>query len=448
MKRGRKQDDTLPPSRSREIQRAFRQRRSDYIQGLEKRVEELEIEVNQVLRQFGEPARYATLESSIHETPVSRKKSKSKFKQPLPNFMDLQPSPAMMNKVQSVVLEHGRSVVSTSRPSSTLSGREILSDFLVDGSYSLHDYDVHTNQTHSRDASDTYSTDTKPDVEEVRPDLERSHSMSPLPSTRIMNAKWQSNSQITPSTNSGRSSPFGAVSSLQQPSAIHSDQLSSSHSSVTYPGLQATLAQAKPSFIISNGFGLTRNISTHSAQTSRSDSSPRPPVHEARYDYYKSPSEIETSPCYYSSSEGLNFPTYRPYTFASPNDQSCHVSPYQSGQGSPFNCSSGVMLQSATSGYFEDEDSQIHPSEFVYQPARLQPAFSLLKPSIELSSVSLRSANDLSQEHQPSNEGSSESLSSVTSSNGSGQPREGDQFGFDPCSLGNGLELSPRIPNN
>ncbi|EGG01977.1 uncharacterized protein MELLADRAFT_78895 [Melampsora larici-populina 98AG31] len=453
MKRGRKQDDTLPPSRSREIQRAFRQRRSDYIQGLEKRVEELEMEVDQVLRQLGEPARYATLGSSMHETPVNRKKSKCKSKQALPNFMDLQPSPAMMSKVHSAVIEHGGPLV-TSRPS-TLSGRQILSNFFVDGSYSMHDYELHANQSHSRNASDTYSTDTKPDiVEETCQDFERSHSMSPLPSTRILSGRWESNSQITPSTHSGRSSPFGAVSSLQQPSAMHPDQLASSHGSVTYPGLQATLSQHKPSFVISSGLGLTRNISTHSTQTSRSDSSPRAPMHEARYDYYKSPSDIETSPCYYSS-EGLPFPTYPPYTFPSPNDQSCHVSPYKSAQGSPFNCSSGVMLQSATSdchlnpsGYFEDDESQLHPSEFVYQPGRLQPAFSLLKPSNDLASVSMRSGNDLSQEHPISNEGSSESLSSVTSLNESGQPGGGDQLDYDLCSLGNGLELSPRIPNH
>lgn len=412
------------------------------------------MEVDQVLRQLGEPARYATLGSSMHETPVSRKKSKSKSKQALPNFMDLQPSPAMMTKVHSAVVEHGRSLAATSRPS-TLSGREILSDFIVGGSYSMHDYDLHAH-SRSRDASDTYSNDMKPDVvEEPCGDLERSHSMSPLPSTRILSGRWENNSQITPSTHSGRSSPFGAVSSLQQPCGMHPNQLGTLHGGVTYPGLQATLSQAKPSFVVSNGFGLTRNISNHSAQTSRSDSSPRAPMHEARYDYYKSTSEIETSPCYYSSSEGLNFPTYRPYTFTSPTEQPCHVSPYQGGQGSPFNCSSGVMLQSATSdchlnpsGYFEDDDSQTHPSEFVYQPGRLQPAFSLLKPSNALSSVSIRSGDKLSQEHQTSNEGASESLSSVTSSNDSGQPCGGDQVDYDPCSLGNGLVLSPRIPNN
>ncbi|KNE95869.1 hypothetical protein PSTG_10787 [Puccinia striiformis f. sp. tritici PST-78] len=62
MKRGRKQDDTLPPSRSREIQRAFRQRRSDYIGGLEARVSQLEAEVDQILARHNEPLRYTTPE--------------------------------------------------------------------------------------------------------------------------------------------------------------------------------------------------------------------------------------------------------------------------------------------------------------------------------------------------------------------------------------------------
>ncbi|KAL8283899.1 hypothetical protein RQP46_005331 [Phenoliferia psychrophenolica] len=48
-KRGRKQDNTLPPSRSRDVQRAFRARRAEKISGLEARVKQLEDE-NALLR--------------------------------------------------------------------------------------------------------------------------------------------------------------------------------------------------------------------------------------------------------------------------------------------------------------------------------------------------------------------------------------------------------------
>ncbi|CAH7665947.1 hypothetical protein BY996DRAFT_4577199 [Phakopsora pachyrhizi] len=87
MKRGRKQDDTLPPSRSREIQRAFRQRRSDYIKGLEDRVEQLEAEVDEALSRLGEPLRY-TAADIVAARAASRKKQKNKSKHNLNEFLD------------------------------------------------------------------------------------------------------------------------------------------------------------------------------------------------------------------------------------------------------------------------------------------------------------------------------------------------------------------------
>ncbi|KAH8921940.1 hypothetical protein BT69DRAFT_1351282 [Atractiella rhizophila] len=56
MKRGRKQDDTLPPSRSRDVQRAFRARRAAYIANLEQRVKELEEENAALKARAGESA--------------------------------------------------------------------------------------------------------------------------------------------------------------------------------------------------------------------------------------------------------------------------------------------------------------------------------------------------------------------------------------------------------
>ncbi|OAV99953.1 hypothetical protein PTTG_01436 [Puccinia triticina 1-1 BBBD Race 1] len=88
MKRGRKQDDTLPPSRSREIQRAFRQRRSDYIKGLEARVSQLEAEVDEVLARHNELLRYTTPEVVAART-ASRKKQRTKSKHSLSDFLDL-----------------------------------------------------------------------------------------------------------------------------------------------------------------------------------------------------------------------------------------------------------------------------------------------------------------------------------------------------------------------
>ncbi|KAI7943655.1 hypothetical protein MJO28_011183 [Puccinia striiformis f. sp. tritici] len=87
MKRGRKQDDTLPPSRSREIQRAFRQRRSDYIGGLEARVNQLEGEVDEILARHNELLRYTTPEV-VAARSASRKKQRNKSKHSLPHFLD------------------------------------------------------------------------------------------------------------------------------------------------------------------------------------------------------------------------------------------------------------------------------------------------------------------------------------------------------------------------
>lgn len=77
MKRGRRQNNNLPPSRSREIQRAFRQRRADYIAGelttstssssapltpvvagLEQRIRDLEGEADELRSRLREPPRY------------------------------------------------------------------------------------------------------------------------------------------------------------------------------------------------------------------------------------------------------------------------------------------------------------------------------------------------------------------------------------------------------
>ncbi|KAF9017130.1 hypothetical protein BDZ89DRAFT_891809, partial [Hymenopellis radicata] len=48
--RGRKRNDNLPPSRARDVQRAFRARRTAHLQALEQRITELE-EENNSLRQ-------------------------------------------------------------------------------------------------------------------------------------------------------------------------------------------------------------------------------------------------------------------------------------------------------------------------------------------------------------------------------------------------------------
>ncbi|PLW13801.1 hypothetical protein PCASD_22203 [Puccinia coronata f. sp. avenae] len=88
MKRGRKQDDTLPPSRSREIQRAFRQRRSDYIKGLEARVSQLEAEVDDILARHNEPLRY-TAPEVLAARSVSRKKQRNKAKNSSSQFIDV-----------------------------------------------------------------------------------------------------------------------------------------------------------------------------------------------------------------------------------------------------------------------------------------------------------------------------------------------------------------------
>ncbi|BGP03813.1 hypothetical protein NBRC10513v2_007554 [Rhodotorula toruloides] len=55
-KRGRKQDDSLPPSRSRDIQRAFRARRAALLANLEARVVFLEAENKELRRRLGLPA--------------------------------------------------------------------------------------------------------------------------------------------------------------------------------------------------------------------------------------------------------------------------------------------------------------------------------------------------------------------------------------------------------
>ncbi|KAF9064181.1 hypothetical protein BDP27DRAFT_1230860, partial [Rhodocollybia butyracea] len=49
-KRGRKRNDSLPPNRARDVQRAFRARRAAHLQALEERVTSLE-EENDCLRQ-------------------------------------------------------------------------------------------------------------------------------------------------------------------------------------------------------------------------------------------------------------------------------------------------------------------------------------------------------------------------------------------------------------
>ncbi|KAM0789947.1 hypothetical protein ACM66B_006787 [Microbotryomycetes sp. NB124-2] len=59
-RRGRKEDPTLPPSRSRDMQRAFRARRAAHLANLEARVERLERENNELRSRLGMPPRPPT----------------------------------------------------------------------------------------------------------------------------------------------------------------------------------------------------------------------------------------------------------------------------------------------------------------------------------------------------------------------------------------------------
>ncbi|KAI5479527.1 hypothetical protein MNV49_003469 [Pseudohyphozyma bogoriensis] len=83
-KRGRKQDDSLPPSRSREIQRAFRARKVEQLASLQARVKKLE-EENAILRQrLGDPPRENTPEpaSSTSSSKVATPKKEAEASTP------------------------------------------------------------------------------------------------------------------------------------------------------------------------------------------------------------------------------------------------------------------------------------------------------------------------------------------------------------------------------
>lgn len=64
-KRGRKQDDSLPPSRSRDVQRAFRARKAEYVSTLEARIKRLEMENTELRERLGEGPRSITPSSSV-----------------------------------------------------------------------------------------------------------------------------------------------------------------------------------------------------------------------------------------------------------------------------------------------------------------------------------------------------------------------------------------------
>lgn len=53
--RGRKRNDDLPPSRAREVQRAFRARRAAHLSALEDRVKEVELENAELREQLNLP---------------------------------------------------------------------------------------------------------------------------------------------------------------------------------------------------------------------------------------------------------------------------------------------------------------------------------------------------------------------------------------------------------
>ncbi|KIY64573.1 hypothetical protein CYLTODRAFT_358206, partial [Cylindrobasidium torrendii FP15055 ss-10] len=54
-KRGRKRNDSLPPNRARDVQRAFRARRAAHLKDLEDRVSELERENDHLRAALGLP---------------------------------------------------------------------------------------------------------------------------------------------------------------------------------------------------------------------------------------------------------------------------------------------------------------------------------------------------------------------------------------------------------
>ncbi|KAK4054000.1 hypothetical protein OIO90_003645 [Microbotryomycetes sp. JL221] len=70
-RRGRKQDDSLPPSRSRDMQRAFRARRAAHLELLEAKVDRLERENNELRQRLGMPPRPPTPELTDDGTPIA-----------------------------------------------------------------------------------------------------------------------------------------------------------------------------------------------------------------------------------------------------------------------------------------------------------------------------------------------------------------------------------------
>ncbi|KAG0145671.1 hypothetical protein CROQUDRAFT_658323 [Cronartium quercuum f. sp. fusiforme G11] len=399
MKRGRKQDDTLPPSRSREIQRAFRQRRSDYIRGLEKRVQELQMEVDQILSQRGEPLRYTSLPVEP-EPPVGCKKPKTKAKQTLPNFMDLKAPAEMVSRSNPTLLQQSDTpLCPISRPPTAFGP---ISDYFVDNSYEIHDYLPSVPVSHhsrSGIARDSRAADSKPNVaEDSKNNFHRSY--SPLPCQRALDQRWDSHSQITPSTNSSRSSPYSGVPAYHQHSSMYAEENLGSQDRVMYPGLESTLSsQVRPLHLLPPMFS-QRSVTApqlahtaHSIGTSTSTSSPeRSTVPDVGYDCYESPPSMEAAPYDYPPTEDLSFEGhFRPYSvFESPNDQPNDLSPYRNEETSPYNRSAGPVLQSVVSdshlgaftshGSFEDEDAHLNHSQFDYHSTRLQPAV-ILTPS-------------------------------------------------------------------
>lgn len=363
--------------------------------GLETRVSQLEMEVDQVLSQCGQPPRYAG-RSCAEEKPATRKKARSKAKQSLPNFIDLAVTSATSSRPTSVPQLPGAvnavtSVVSSSN-SHPAQAHDMAPDYLIDGPYGMPEYfpRLHALPSPSDVVPDSYFLDLKPSLARGshQDSYHQAYPPSPPSRTQTMDHRWERHSQITSSTHSGRSSPFGGNAQ-----ATHSNMLPerppSSRNGPVYPGLEAAILSQNKSLMMPS-MCLQRSVTPYPQEpSSMSASSPgQAPLHELSYECYDSPSGLGGPSYNFGSTDDLNFSShYRAYNvFTSPSDPSHHLSPYHQKQLSPYMRESAQMIPSKCHltpllepSSFEDERAQLLQPAFANQSLRLDSPYTMTK---------------------------------------------------------------------
>lgn len=454
MKRGRKQDDTLPPSRSREIQRAFRQRRSDYIHGLEERVSQLENEVDDVLSRHGEALRYNTAEV-VAARSASRKKPKNKSKHNLAPFVDVDQLAEHSARSSSTPIAAAVETALVMTPSTAGSCHELRADLSPATHYLLRDLN---DGPSSAQSTPVYSKGpfTLDNPMERKPEFTRSPEAPPSilcrrskPLLQLLEANYK--------TNADQQSPKSPFPNSHLPQHLSANEYQTPSSQLEmFMGIDAVVPSPDVSSQLLSSLELHHEMrgpsSSCSLPTLVSDSSPpSDQLSVGGFHAFQSSHDVHSTPYTFRPPSSQLPDRFNQCSYAfvtSPDSSSPNVASYQESPLSLFrsrhpmsdqsalhheSLSTLIAIASTRLDHFEASKADCNYQAVALQPSPVLHDLSMSPDSSQNSEASRESFLDLRQD---------EHVRTATSSSASSEPRELESHS--QCDYSHSRLASPR----